>query len=314
MKKSFILLVAFVAMVFASCSKDDDDDPSNEVGSITMTTFNDRVQFYFYTEQNEVFTIDWGDDIIEEYRTVKKEKDDLVEYTIDAIHSFTQTRGHTIKVTGKLTGLDCRENELTSLDASKCRSLQELSCPYNILTSLNVNKCAALTYLWCGGNELTALDVSKCTALTGLICDGNELTSLDVSKCTALTGLDCGYNQLTSLDVSKCTALTGLECNDNELTSLDVSKCMALTRLWCGGNKLTSLDISKCTALTRLKCDDNSFSSDALNKIFNDLPKGKTWEEYNHEYQSTIYINGNPGTETCNKSIFENKGWKLSIY
>lgn len=273
MKKSLILLVAFVAMVFASCSKDD-DDPSNEVGSITMTTFNDEmnIPFYFYTAQNEVITIDWGDDIIEEYRTVKKEKDDLVEYVISARHSYSQKRGHTIKVTGKLTGLDCTDNKLTSLDISKCRSLQELDCRYNDLTSLDVSRCVLLRELW---------------------CEGNEITSLDISKCTALTDLLCGHNQLTILDVSKCTALTRLEC---------------------GSNELTSLDISKCTALTRLECDDNSLSSDALNKIFNDLPKGKTWEEHNYKYQSTIYINGNPGTETCNKSIFENKGWEISKY
>lgn len=251
MKKSFILLVAFAAMVFASCSKDD-DDPSNEVGSITMTTFNEiNYPFYFYTAQNEVITIDWGDGIIEEYRTVKKEKDDLVEYVISARHSYSQKRGHTIKVTGKLTGLDCTDNKLTSLDISKCRSLQELDCRYNDLTSLDVSRCVLLRELWCHGNEITSLDISKCTALTGLLCSSNQLTVLDISKCTVLT---------------------------------------------------------------RLECDDNSLSSDALNKIFNDLPKGKTWEEYNNKYQSTIYINGNPGTETCDWSIAKNKGWEISRY
>lgn len=297
MKKSLILLVAFAAMVFASCSKDDDDDPSNEVGSITMTTYTDKeVLFYFYTAQNEVITIDWGDDIIEEYRTVKEakvEQNDQFEYKIGARHSFSQKRGHTIKVTGKLIGLDCSENKLTSLDASKCRSLQELDCNYN---------------------EITSLDISKCTSLRELRCIGNELTTLDVSKCTTLTGLWCGANELTALEVSRCAALTTLWCSHNELTALDVSKCTELTHLLCHYNQLSSLDVSKCTELIELACSDNLLSSNALNKIFNDLPKGKIWEEYNHEYQSNIYILGNPGSETCNKSILENKGWKISRY
>lgn len=118
------------------------------------------------------------------------------------------------------------------------------------------------------------------------------------------------YDVLTYLDVSKCTALTKLSCSDNNLTSLDVSKNTALTELSCGGNNLTSLDVSKNTALTELWCHNNNLSADALNKIFNDLPQGKKVND-GYYSQSTIYIYNNPGTNTCDKSIATNKGWRV---
>ena len=135
-----------------------------------------------------------------------------------------------------------------------------------------------------------------------LDCGYNNLTSLDVSKNTALTELNCSGNNLTSLDVSKNTALTDLFCRENNLTSLNVSGCTALTELDCYDNNLTSLNVSGCTALTDLSCGRNNLTSAALNQIFRDLPQVTS---------GTIYMNSNPGTETCDKSIAKNKGWNV---
>ena len=53
-------------------------------------------------------------------------------------------------------------------------------------------------------------------------------------------------------------------------------------------------------------------SAEALNQIFKDLPQGKTFEDkYGNTKQSTINIYGNPGKDTCDKSIAEKKGWKI---
>ena len=98
-----------------------------------------------------------------------------------------------------------------------------------------------------------------------------------------IKGLDCYYNNLTSLNVSGCTALIWLDCNITNLTSLDVSKNTKLTELYCHENNLTSA---------------------ALNQIFRDLPQGQP-------SKSIIYINGNPGSNTCDKSIAKNKGWRV---
>ena len=160
-----------------------------------------------------------------------------------------------------LTELDCRRNQLTSLDLSKNTALQVLDCGGNQLTALDVSKNLALKELYCGDNPLTSLDVSANTALTDLNCINTQRTSLDVSKNTALTSLLCGDNQLTSLDVSANTALTSLLCAKNQLTSLDVSKNTDLTDLDCRWNQLTWLDVSKNTALKDLDCRWNQLTS-----------------------------------------------------
>ena len=267
-------MVAMCATMFTACSKDDDTDPFDAGGEgvITMTVDGMNIDF-------EVGTAKVGEII-----------------TIDWGDGQTQEY-KSVKV----------------VDDEEIWHGIEAEHTYSQTSTHAIKVSGALTELDCGETELTSLDVSKCTALTVLDCSYSQLTSLDVSKCTALTYLSCGYNELTSLDVSKNTALVVLYCGATQLTSLDVSKCTALTALACYRNQLTSLDVSKNTALQEIECEGNEFTSTALNKIFTDLPKGKTWvDEDGYTRQSNISVGHNPGSDTCDKSIIENKGWKVS--
>ncbi len=318
MKKLFYLfMVAMCATMFLACSDDDDKDPLDDDGEgkegvITMTTEKTYIHLYVATfNEGDIITIDWGDGDPEEFKSFKVYQDwdedgeDEIHYVLstdDIEHEYSNKNPHIVTIKGNIKRLDCGGNNLTSLDVSKNTALTELNCSGNNLTSLDVSKNTALTWLDCGGNNLTSLDVSKNTALTELDCYDNNLTSLDVSKNTALTDLFCRENNLTSLNVSGCTALTELDCYDNNLTSLNVSGCTALTDLSCGRNNLTSLNVSGCTALTDLSCGRNNLTSAALNQIFRDLPQVTS---------GTIYMNSNPGTETCDKSIAKNKGWNV---
>ena len=96
--------------------------------------------------------------------------------------------------------------------------------------------------------------------------------------------------------------IKALYCGTNNFTTLDVSKNTALTELYCDDNNLSTLDVSKNTALTKLYCSYNKLSASALNQIFNDLPQGS---------DGHIEFYANPGSKTCNKSIAENKGWRV---
>ena len=160
-----------------------------------------------------------------------------------------------------LKQLDCRYNQLTSLDVSKNTALESLMCEENQLTELDVSKNTALESLWCEENQLTELNASGCTALVGLHCYKNKLIFLDVSGCAALRVLDFFENQLISLDVSGCAALKWLYCDKNKLIFLDVSGCAALEDLLCFENQLISLDVSGCVALKDLACYDNQLTA-----------------------------------------------------
>jgi Leucine-rich repeat (LRR) protein len=85
-----------------------------------------------------------------------------------------------IEYFSNLTYLDCKWNQLTSLDVSQNTALTSLSCCMNQLTSIDVSGATALASLWCSGNQFTTLDLSNNTALTNLECHANQLTSLDL--------------------------------------------------------------------------------------------------------------------------------------
>ena len=126
----------------------------------------------------------------------------------------------TIKVTDGYNG-----KKLTSLKGIEFfPNLRYLYCDENNLTSLNVSKNKKLEELYCDENNLNSLDVSQNTALLDLICSQNNLTSLDVGNNAALINLVCWKNQLTSLDVSNNPELKFLNCDQNQLTSLNVEK------------------------------------------------------------------------------------------
>ena len=309
MKKILVLLAVFTAVWCASCSNEDDNDLQNVEegkggeGVITMVVDVERdkeginpdyMTFCIHSfKEGESITVDWGDDWVEEFKTIATDESEIGSgysyWTDDLKHIYAKQKSYTITIKGNIKGLEYESNDY-----------------YAKLTSLDASRCPALKYLYCTENKLTSLDVSGCTALEELDCSSNELISLDVSKCTKLTYLDCRSNELTSsLDVSKCMALKELKCANNNLTSLNASGCTALEELDCSYNELTSLDVSKCTKLTVLDCRVNELTAEALNKIFTDLPKG------NYGY---IQIYGNPGTETCDKSIAEKKYWNVRDY
>ena len=208
-----------------------------------------------------------------------------------------------------LAALECSGNSLTVLDVSKNTELLYLYCIGNRISSLDVSKNTELQSLSCADNNLSSLDVSKNTELTYLSCSGDKLTTLDVSKNTKLTELSCSYSRLSTLDVSKNTALTSLYCSDNNLSALDLSHNTELRYLYCSENNLSALDLSKNTVLEYADCAYNNLNEAALNALFGTLHENQIsrWSKY-------MYIYGNPGAGTCDRTIAEAKGWDISGY
>lgn len=241
-----------------------------------------------------------------------------------------------------ITYLDCSQNNLASLDVSRCTQLTELNCNNNSrLSSLVISEYSRLTSLNCSACMLSRLDVSKCTRLVELRCYFNELASLDVSACTALNVLDVDRNRLTSLDLSRNRALNRLICSNNLLTSLNLSQCAELSDLQVDGNQfaslnlssnakllllncnmnlLTSLDISRNTVLRSLICDGNRLASitvgpgnsqlELVRNSSNNLSATALNDIFeNLPYSGTIALSNNPGTTTCDIKIIKDKNW-----
>lgn len=153
-----------------------------------------------------------------------------------------------------LISLDCKKNNLTSLDVSNLTKLTALTCNDNQLASLDVSSLTKLSILYCQNNRLTTLDVSQNTALWNLNCSNNQLSELDVANNPKLQTLSCANNQLTALDIEKNTSLSTLYCNNNQLATLDVSKNTALTKLYCHANRMSELNVKNNLKLKALYC------------------------------------------------------------
>jgi len=169
-----------------------------------------------------------------------------------------------------LDSLNLQSNQISSLDVSFNLNLTYLNCNYNQITSLDLSQNSSLIHLECFYNQISSLNLTNNTALTYLNCRSNGLPSLNLTNNTALTYLNCNHNLwLTSLDLTNNIALNQLDCSySNQLTSLSVTNCTALTSLKSSGTLLTSLDVTNCTALTFLDCVNNQLTSlDLTNNI-----------------------------------------------
>ena len=325
---SLILMTAFFAAVCSSCNKDDSIDSSTQ---ITMTT--EALEVSFQIGGTGKMLIDWGDGTpLDEH--MLSPADYKLQTPIYA-HEYSKISSRTITIFSEnLVTFGSDKNQLTSLDVSKNTDLMHLLCSNEYqLKSLDVSKNIALKRLLVSDTRLKSLDVSKNIALTNLqcfqnyqleeldvknnialeilSCGSNRLEKLDVSNNIALEVLMCYSNKLTTLDVSKNSALETLTCYNNQLTALNVKNNKALTYFLCLDNQLTNLDLSENTALEFMACDNNQFDDISLNALFGTLHSKNITYNGNPK---TIYIGGNPGTDTCDPSIAESKGWKVDKY
>jgi Leucine-rich repeat (LRR) protein len=143
-----------------------------------------------------------------------------------------------------LEGLNCSNNNLSTLNTQNNIKLKNLVCSNNMITVLNVNP--SLSILDCSYNKINVLDLTKNIGLIDLNCRYNNLTNLTFNG----TSLDCSNNNLKSLQGSYKNisnlfnpSLEKMICNNNEIVSLDLSYNGSLKILDVSNNKLTFLDM-----------------------------------------------------------------------
>ncbi len=178
----------------------------------------------------------------------------LINTNADSIIQYIEACAYTGAINVASLGI----TDLTGIEAFT--GIVGLDCSENDLTSLDVTQNIALAVLLCDNNQLTSLDVSNNTTLTNLICDSNQISALDLSNNSALQELECENNLLTALSVSSNTMLTHLHCYDNQITSLDVSSNSALIMLLCDNNQIPILNVSMSSAMIMLECAGNQLT------------------------------------------------------
>jgi len=116
--------------------------------------------------------------------------------------------------------------------------------------------------------------------------------------------LNCSNNQITGMIAIHNPALTTLNCSNNLITILSVYSTV-LTTLDCSNNGLYGYtSFGGNIALTSLNIKNNLFNAGELEYIFEYLPD-------NPGQTKTIYIGGNEGAATCDKTIATGRGWTV---
>ncbi len=172
-----------------------------------------------------------------------------------------------VTITGNITILDCKENEITAIEMNGDMALQTLNCSDNQLGKLNLTSCKRLEKLLCASNELASLDLSCNPQLTLIDCYNNELATLDLSNNKELQNLVCDANELQSLSLSENTKLAKLECSYNEIAVLDLSALIHLEQVMCYGNDMNRLSLPATNTLSRLYCYENNLQSLDVKKL-----------------------------------------------
>lgn len=108
-----------------------------------------------------------------------------VKYTVGTNSTKVQgvLSGEFIKIYGQnITFLSCANLDLTSVDVTKAKDLQQLYCDRNDLTDLDVTANTKLVRLGAHTNKLTDLDLSNNKKLTGLYLQKNQFDSRALNR------------------------------------------------------------------------------------------------------------------------------------
>lgn len=153
---------------------------------------------FFFAGEGEV-TIDWGDGSAIETVPLNPLSEQGLTTSLNTVpHTFVAGSAEkTITLRGTVTGVGTGlAGSATAIDASDMPSLAYLDCRLENISSLDLSGCAALRIIHGYDNDLSSIDLSDCAALEELYLSGNRLTSLDLSHNPALNVAACDRNNL----------------------------------------------------------------------------------------------------------------------
>lgn len=309
MKKYYLqLLFVSLLVLFNSCSDDDNsEDKSNTaIGNnnikMSFTPTSDTPELAFKSDGK--LTINWGDNTF----------DTITNATAESIsHTYSKTNAtYNISIkTSDVTNFQIEDSRVSNLELGVFPNIKTLTIRNINKPIFDVSKNTKLESLFLTNCNLNSIDLSNNISLQRVYL-GNENTknmnnieNIDLSKNTELVTFDAENNLLSKIDFNNNLKLTTINLNNNKLTSIYLGKNSVLENIYLKNNQLTELVASYSTDLKRLEINNNLFTDKTLNLLFESLSDKEIWDK-------TIVITGNPGSETCDRTIATNKKWIVS--
>lgn len=122
-----------------------------------------------------------------------------------------------IVIRGELTGFDCENEGIITINAATNATLQTLRVQNDITEKIDVRECKQLKTLSCDSNRLSELKYNGLPQLSKLSCKGNRILSATLSDLPNLEQFDCSQNVISTLKLDKVPMLNRLECHENQL-------------------------------------------------------------------------------------------------
>lgn len=166
-----------------------------------------------------------------------------------------------------LNGVTCRAlsltgNQLTSVDISTMKNLQDFRIAQNPLKSIKLQGCDNLKKLHAKHTQLTEVDLSGLAKL-----EWAELNNCNISKITlkgneSLATLELSSNKLSEIDLTGCAAsLEELQLNRNQFTKIHLKDLSNIMMVNLRENKITEFSMEGCEWLAALVLSDNLLTS-----------------------------------------------------
>lgn len=167
-----------------------------------------------------------------------------------------------------------------------------------------------IAFLWVNDNDLTMLDISKSPTIKYISAIGNRLSgSLDFSANTELATVELGQNAITEISFGNNTQLTDIYLNENKLKIIDLSALTSLYALDLSANELESIVMKdKHPEWMYVRIQNNKLPATMIDAVYKVLPKAGE-KDYNWQY--TISVGANPGTNTAQHAVASDKGWQV---
>ena len=160
-----------------------------------------------------------------------------------------------------ITGLNCRWNEITSLDTSSNLELQTIICYANEISSIDVSSNIQLTGLFVSDNQLTEIDISNNINLVDFAGSFNSFTTIDFTNNTVLEVIECYVCELDYVTLGVLPSLEVLLLPNNNLEDLNLNGLNALRLLIIRFNNFESLNTMQNSALESIIIHDNNLVS-----------------------------------------------------
>ena len=264
MAKFFTYSLLAAALGFASPAFADDAATPALTFTVDRAAVESKMVFQISATDGATIQVDWGDGVLKDVTIADYDAAGYVFTEVDGTIAGTSIKVYAPDaskinyLSADWTQADDADAKIKGINVSQLAGLKELILDNNNIGSLDISKCVALTTLRASDNRLTSLTFGENPNLKTVTVSNN----FNVTSGSLNSG--AGNNQVLAADWSKLPELSSLNVAANLYSELgwsdtfDISKNTKLATLNINGCGISELDLTPFTSLKTLNAQWNS--------------------------------------------------------